>query len=138
MGLLCDGLFFEVDLGDPGGCFFPTEKFIQNVLKNVGREHVDVDTLTLQDVDQLSSLIADALQVVDQDRRGLGRFRGPGPRDVEGDLSDEKEEEEVTAGDEEEKKKLLESVPTAKPQESTPEPPPALEGDFIEIQFVLF
>ncbi|XP_028284078.1 receptor-type tyrosine-protein phosphatase N2-like [Parambassis ranga] len=112
------------------------ERFIQNVLKNVGREHVNVDTLTPQDLDQLSGLIADALQVVDQDHRGLGRVRGPGPRDVEGDLSDGEEKEEVVAAGDEEEKKLLESVPTAKPQESTVEPLPALEERHTEEQDV--
>ncbi|AWP03596.1 putative receptor-type tyrosine-protein phosphatase N2-like [Scophthalmus maximus] len=63
------------------------ERFIENVLKNVGRQRVDVDDLTPQDLDQLSSLIADALQVVDRDQgtnRGLSRAR-TGPRDLEGE-----------------------------------------------------
>uniref|UniRef100_A0A673ZXV2 Receptor-type tyrosine-protein phosphatase N2-like n=1 Tax=Salmo trutta TaxID=8032 RepID=A0A673ZXV2_SALTR len=36
--------------------------FIQKVLKNVGRHNVDVDDLSLKDLDQLSTLITDALQ----------------------------------------------------------------------------
>lgn len=97
------------------------ERFIKNVLKNVDRQHVDVETLTPQDLDQLSSLIAEALQVVDQDQglnRGLSRMRGPGPRDLEGELSDGEEE----GGEEEEvsRDELLENAPTLKPQESTP------------------
>lgn len=97
------------------------ERFIENVLKNVDRQHVDMDTLTPQDLDQLSSLIAEALQVVDQDKglnRGLSRMRGPGPRDLEGELSDgeeDAEEEEEVPRDE-----LLGNAPTLKPQESTP------------------
>ncbi|KAM9844971.1 solute carrier organic anion transporter family member 5A1b [Aulostomus maculatus] len=82
------------------------ERFIQNVLKNVGRQHLDVDSLTPQDLDQLSSLIADALQVVDQEKgpeRGLTRAR-PGPRDLDGE-----EEAEEAVRDEEE---LLEKGPT--------------------------
>ncbi|KAK7944630.1 hypothetical protein WMY93_000358 [Mugilogobius chulae] len=57
------------------------ERFIQSVLKNMGREHVDVDSLTQHDVDQLSAFIADALQVVDRDQ---GRVRD---RDLSQDQS---------------------------------------------------
>ncbi|XP_008289310.1 receptor-type tyrosine-protein phosphatase N2-like [Stegastes partitus] len=96
------------------------ERFIENVLKNVGRQHVDVDNLTPQDLDQLSSLIADALQVVDQDQ-GRTRARGPGPRDLEGEPGEEDEEEE---GEEEEK---LASAPTLKSLESTAEALAALQ-----------
>lgn len=91
------------------------ERFIEKVLKNVGRQHLDVDQLTQQDVDQLSRLIADALQVVDQDQglnRGLTRVR-PGPRDLSG------EEEKEEADRDEEEEKLLQNAPTLKPQEST-------------------
>uniref|UniRef100_A0A8P4KFI1 Receptor-type tyrosine-protein phosphatase N2 n=1 Tax=Dicentrarchus labrax TaxID=13489 RepID=A0A8P4KFI1_DICLA len=97
------------------------QRFIEKVLKNVGRQHVDVDGLTPQDLDQLSRLIADALQVVDRDQglnRGLARVR-PGPRDLSGELREREEEEEQVARDEEEEK-LLESAPTLKPQEITP------------------
>lgn len=41
-----------------------TEIFIRNVLQNVGRHNVDVESLNAEDLDQLASLIADALQVV--------------------------------------------------------------------------
>lgn len=74
---------------------FP-ERFIQKVLHNVDRQHVSVDNLTPHDVDQLSRLIVDALQVVDQDQgqnRGLARVR-PGPRDLGGQVTDDEEEEE--------------------------------------------
>ncbi|CAN9502808.1 unnamed protein product [Ophioblennius macclurei] len=96
------------------------ERFIENVLKNVGRQHVDVDHLTPHDVDQLSKLIADALQVVDRDQ---GPNRGPGPRDVDGEEEEEEEEEEEVAArddeeeDEEEEEKLPENAPS-------PESPP--------------
>lgn len=77
---------------------FP-ERFIQKVLHNVDRQHVSVDDLTPHDLDQLSRLIVDALQVVDQDQdqdqgqnRGLARVR-PGPRDLGGQLTDDEEEE---------------------------------------------
>lgn len=94
---------------------------------------MDVDTLTPQDLDQLSSLIAEALQVVDQDQglnRGLSQMRGPGPRDLEGELSDGQAEEEE---EDDSREELLENAPTLKPQESTPI---ALQGNFIVIHFV--
>ncbi|XP_056913826.1 receptor-type tyrosine-protein phosphatase N2-like isoform X2 [Takifugu flavidus] len=72
------------------------ERFIQKVLHNVDRQHVSVDNLTPHDLDQLSRLIVDALQVVDQDQgqnRGLARVR-PGPRDLGGQLTDDEDEEE--------------------------------------------
>ncbi|XP_071346335.1 receptor-type tyrosine-protein phosphatase N2-like isoform X2 [Trachinotus anak] len=104
------------------------ERFIENVLKNVGRQHVAVEDLTPQDLDQLSNLIADALQVVDQDQginRGLTRVR-TGPRDLEGELRNGEEEEEEAARDEVEEK-LLETAPTLKPQGSTSKMPAALQ-----------
>ncbi|XP_062259698.1 receptor-type tyrosine-protein phosphatase N2-like [Platichthys flesus] len=112
------------------------ERFIEKVLKNVGRQHVDVDNLSLHDLDQLSSLIADALQVVDKDQgpsRGLTQARTR-PRDLEGELrSDEEEEkeEEVAARDEEEEK-LLANAPTLKPQGSTPIVPAELQERHTE------
>lgn len=104
----------------------PPEKFIQNVLKNVGRQHLDVDSLTQQDLNRLSSLIADALQVVDEDQgpnAGLTQLR-PGPRDLDGE--DELEDTEETGSDVNEEK-LLEDVPTVRPQ-SILLVPAALEG----------
>lgn len=99
---------------------------------------MDVDDLTPQDLDQLSSLIADALQVVDQDQglnRGLTRVR-PGPRDLEGELRNGEEEEEEEAARDGEEEKLLENAPTLKPQEGTPIAPAALQGNFREIHCV--
>ncbi|XP_078790494.1 receptor-type tyrosine-protein phosphatase N2 isoform X2 [Oryzias latipes] len=93
------------------------ERFIQNVLKNAGSQHVNVDNLSPQDLDQLSRLIADALQVVDRDQQASGaliRDRGPGPRDLEADPNVAEKE----TGKVEKKEKLLEKAPTPKPQES--------------------
>ncbi|KAI4891449.1 hypothetical protein NFI96_025138, partial [Prochilodus magdalenae] len=42
------------------------ETFIRNVLRNVGKHNVDVESLSAADLNQLAGLIADALQVVDQ------------------------------------------------------------------------
>ncbi|XP_041847334.1 receptor-type tyrosine-protein phosphatase N2-like isoform X2 [Melanotaenia boesemani] len=110
------------------------ERFIENVVKNVGRQHVDVDDLTPHDLDQLSSLIADALQVVDQNQGlngGLNRVRGPGPRDLEEDQSDR--EEEVAAGDVDEEK-LPQYAPTLTPQDTTPVSLAALEERHIDAE----
>ncbi|XP_056276256.1 receptor-type tyrosine-protein phosphatase N2-like isoform X2 [Pseudoliparis swirei] len=105
------------------------ERFIANVLKSVGRHHVDVDGLTPQDLGQLSGLIADALQVVDRDKGpngGVTRVR-PGPRDLgEEDEEEEEEEEEEAVGDDGEEK-LLQDAATLKPQESVHTAPAALQ-----------
>lgn len=106
------------------------ERFIQKVLKNVGRQHVDVDDLTPHDLDQLSRLIVDALQVVDQDQganRGLYSVR-PGPRDL-GERDEEEKENE-------EEEKLLENAPTLKPQDSTQVLPAELQGRYKMVYLV--
>ncbi|KAK2822837.1 hypothetical protein Q5P01_022902 [Channa striata] len=111
------------------------ERFIEDVLKNVGRQHVDVSNLTPKDLDQLSSLIADALQVVDEDKgvnRGPIQVR-PGPRDLEGESRDGEGGEEEAARDEEEEK-LLQNAPTLKPQESSPIVPAALQGSRMDTE----
>ncbi|KAF5902982.1 receptor-type tyrosine-protein phosphatase N2-like isoform X1, partial [Clarias magur] len=54
------------------------ETFIRNVLRNVGRHNVDVESLSAADLDQLASLIADALQVVDKQAE-----KGYRPRDLQ-------------------------------------------------------
>uniref|UniRef100_A0A671Z1E4 Receptor-type tyrosine-protein phosphatase N2-like n=1 Tax=Sparus aurata TaxID=8175 RepID=A0A671Z1E4_SPAAU len=116
------------------------ERFIEKVLNNVGRQHVNVDTLTPQDVDQLSRLIADALQVVDQDKgpnRGPTRVR-PGPRDLGEEPRDAGDEEEEEAARDEEEDRLLEGAPTLKPQESSPAMPAALQGNFYSDSFLCF
>lgn len=101
---------------------FP-ERFIQKVLLNVDRQHVSVDNLTPHDLDQLSRLIVDALQVVDQDQgqnRGLGPARvRPGPRDLGGQLADDDENEE--------EERL---------QENPPATPADRQGDFLRSAFM--
>lgn len=90
------------------------------------RQHVDVDQLTPHDVDQLSRLIVDALQVVDKEQ---GRNGGPfqartGPRDVGGQLTDEEEEEEGA----DEEKEEEERPPRLDPGEDGPVSPAELPG----------
>ncbi|KAM4604706.1 receptor-type tyrosine-protein phosphatase N2-like [Polymixia lowei] len=97
------------------------ERFIQNVVQSAGRQHVDMEDLSPQALDQLSSLIADALQVVDQEKQDLGLTRDrPGPRDLQGEEEEEEEEEE--------------NVPTVKTQESTPMAEAALQERHTDAQ----
>ncbi|KAG7319664.1 hypothetical protein KOW79_016807 [Hemibagrus wyckioides] len=64
------------------------ETFIRNVLHNVGRHNVDVESLSAADLDQLASLIADALQVVEKQAEN-----GYKPRDLQTeDLQTEEQE----------------------------------------------
>ncbi|XP_055084246.1 receptor-type tyrosine-protein phosphatase N2-like [Periophthalmus magnuspinnatus] len=65
------------------------ERFIESVLRNIWREHVDVDSLSQHDVDQLSTFITDALQVVDRDQgrkqdRDLSQDLSQGPSEAQG------------------------------------------------------
>ncbi|XP_037537333.1 receptor-type tyrosine-protein phosphatase N2 [Nematolebias whitei] len=108
-------------------------KFIENVMKNAGRQHLNVDNLTPQDLDQLSSLIADALLVVDQDpglNKGLSRDRGLGLRDLEEEPRDSNEE----SSRDEEDEKLLQNAPTLTPQEILSVPPQERHADAEEVQ----
>ncbi|KAJ8010220.1 hypothetical protein DPEC_G00072740 [Dallia pectoralis] len=55
------------------------ERFIQNVVNQLGRQRVNVDGLMGKDLDQLSGIIFDALQVVDGEgprAKALPRLRG--------------------------------------------------------------
>lgn len=52
-----------------------TETFIRNVLRNVGRHNVDVESLSAANLDQLASLIVDALQVVEKQAEKVYRPR---------------------------------------------------------------
>ncbi|KAG7524450.1 receptor-type tyrosine-protein phosphatase N2-like [Solea senegalensis] len=111
------------------------ERFIQKVLKNVGKQHVNVDNLTPQDLDQLSSLIADALQVVDRDRgltQGPTQAR-PGPRDLQGALQSAEEEAEEREEDDNEEK-VIENAPTLEPQGSAVMAPVALQEHHVETE----
>lgn len=68
---------------------FFTESFIWKVLRNVGRHSVDVKSLKSGDLDKLAVLIADALQVVDQQ---AGQTETPRDLDTQQDLQDETED----------------------------------------------
>ncbi|XP_059419218.1 receptor-type tyrosine-protein phosphatase N2-like isoform X1 [Carassius carassius] len=66
------------------------ESFIWKVLRNVGRHSVDVKSLKTAELDKLAVLIADALQVVEQ-QAGQGET----PRDLETQQSSEDEAEDM-------------------------------------------
>lgn len=95
---------------------------------------MSTDNLTPYDLDQLSRLIVDALQVVDRDQgrnRGLVRLR-PGPRDLGGQLADE-DEEEGADGESEEEERLEENSPTPKPRVNPPVTPSGHRGNLVTI-----
>lgn len=50
-----------------------SEKFIQGVVKQLGQQSINVETLTPSDLDQLSEVITQALQVVDDAKGVKGR-----------------------------------------------------------------
>ncbi|XP_015210361.2 receptor-type tyrosine-protein phosphatase N2 isoform X1 [Lepisosteus oculatus] len=64
------------------------ENFIQNVVKELGKHNVNVDGLSPKELDELADVIADTLQVVDEDkgrdkedsRDQRDMKRGPAPR----------------------------------------------------------
>uniref|UniRef100_A0AAZ3P5A6 Receptor-type tyrosine-protein phosphatase N2-like n=1 Tax=Oncorhynchus tshawytscha TaxID=74940 RepID=A0AAZ3P5A6_ONCTS len=113
------------------------EVFIQKVLKNVGRHNVDVDDMSPKDLDQLSTLIANALQVVDK-KQPQAR---PGPRDL-GEEEEQEEEEgnegpgEQGPGEQEEEKEdsyspsaTEKTVPESTPLEESVVQERQMEGD---------
>ncbi|XP_052332963.1 receptor-type tyrosine-protein phosphatase N2-like isoform X2 [Oncorhynchus keta] len=98
------------------------EVFIQKVLKNVGRHNVDVDDMSPKDMDQLSTLIANALQVVDK-KHPQAR---PGPRDL-GEEEEQEDEEgnegpgEQGPGEQEEEEEKEDSDPPSATEKTAPE-----------------
>lgn len=73
------------------------ETFIRNVLRNVGKHNVDVESLSAADMDQLAALIANALQIVEQQAQ-----QGHAPRDLEGEEEPQDlQPEDLTASDQE-------------------------------------
>lgn len=96
---------------------------------------MNVDSLTPRDLDQLSRLIVDALQVVDKDKdKDQGRNRGPlqarpGPRDLGGRLTDEEEEEEGAESENEEEERG---------QENAPVTPAELQGHLVILHEFIF
>lgn len=82
------------------------ESFIWKVLRNVGRHSVDVKSLKSGDLDKLAVLIADALQVVDQ-QAGQAET----PRDLDTQQDPEDETEDVQYQDQQPESYLEEQTP---------------------------
>ncbi|XP_067864235.1 receptor-type tyrosine-protein phosphatase N2 isoform X2 [Heptranchias perlo] len=66
------------------------ENFIQSVVQQLGTQHVNVDGLTSMQLDELSGVIADALQVVDDDRTNEENKYG---REAKQDFQQKEEED---------------------------------------------
>lgn len=92
-----------------------TETFIWKVLQNVGRHSVDVKSLKASDLDKLAVLIADALQVVEQQagQRAM-------PRDLETQQNPEDQIEDLEYEDQIEEQNpesdLVDQIPEDSPQ----------------------
>ncbi|XP_071382058.1 receptor-type tyrosine-protein phosphatase N2 [Centroberyx affinis] len=67
------------------------ERFIQNVVNQLGRHSVNMEALMGKDLDQLAEVITGALQVVHEERPGAGARPGPGATDSRGDSEGKRE-----------------------------------------------
>ncbi|KAL2085592.1 hypothetical protein ACEWY4_018912 [Coilia grayii] len=74
------------------------EKFIQNVVKQLGRQSVNIDAMTPKDLDRLSDMITKALQVVDGVGPDFSRQRGREVTEAE-EAVDESESEDESDGE---------------------------------------
>ncbi|XP_077078086.1 solute carrier organic anion transporter family member 5A1b isoform X1 [Siphateles boraxobius] len=90
------------------------ESFIWKVLRNVGRHSVDVRSLKTTDLDKLAVLIADALQVVEQ-QAGQGET----PRDLETQWRPEDEAEDMQYEDHHPESYAMEQTPKDSAQKQT-------------------
>uniref|UniRef100_UPI00398F171D receptor-type tyrosine-protein phosphatase N2 isoform X1 n=2 Tax=Pristiophorus japonicus TaxID=55135 RepID=UPI00398F171D len=68
------------------------ENFIQSVVQQLGTQHVNVDGLTSNQLDELSDVIANALLVVDDDRTKDGNKNG---REAKQDFQQQEEKEAI-------------------------------------------
>ncbi|XP_076147545.1 receptor-type tyrosine-protein phosphatase N2 [Alosa pseudoharengus] len=126
-----DRLFFKAAPKPPAAPKEPLslvdEKFIQNVVKQLGRKSVNIDAMSPKDLDQLSDIIAEALQVVDGVGPQVSRQRG---REVTADkgAAAEDEDEDGREGESEDGgfiKQLLEYLDqTTDPGAFSPDTPP--------------
>ncbi|XP_067871105.1 receptor-type tyrosine-protein phosphatase N2 isoform X2 [Heterodontus francisci] len=68
------------------------ENFIQSVVQQLGMQHVNVDGLTSKQLDELSDVIADVLQVIDDERTNDGNEN---TREAKQDFQQKDEEETI-------------------------------------------
>ncbi|XP_062377688.1 receptor-type tyrosine-protein phosphatase N2 isoform X2 [Sardina pilchardus] len=102
------------------------ERFIQSVVTQLGRKSVNVEAMSPKDLDQLSDIIAEALQVVDGVGPQVSRQRG---REVTADegAADEDEDEDESEGESEVKRdpeldpELRAAQPGALKEETAPQ-----------------
>ncbi|XP_069552384.1 receptor-type tyrosine-protein phosphatase N2 [Brachyistius frenatus] len=67
------------------------DRFIQNVVNQLGRHRINMGTLMGTDLDQLSEVITGALQEVHEEQPALGAQPGPGAPDSRGDTEANRE-----------------------------------------------
>lgn len=60
------------------------ERFIQNVVSQLGRHSINMEALMGKDLDELAGVITGALQEVHEERPGAGSLPGPGAADSKG------------------------------------------------------
>ncbi|XP_034024086.1 receptor-type tyrosine-protein phosphatase N2 [Thalassophryne amazonica] len=67
------------------------ERFIQNMVNQLGSHNVNMETLMGKDLDRLSKVITAALQEVDEERLPTGAQLGPGAADSKADMQGNRE-----------------------------------------------
>ncbi|XP_068437636.1 receptor-type tyrosine-protein phosphatase N2 [Clinocottus analis] len=67
------------------------ERFIQNMVNQLGRHSIDMGALMGKDLDQLAGVITGALQEVDEQRPVVGAQPGPGAADSKGGMERNRE-----------------------------------------------
>ncbi|XP_045927897.1 receptor-type tyrosine-protein phosphatase N2 [Micropterus dolomieu] len=67
------------------------ERFIQNMIKQLGRHSMNMEALMGKDLDQLAEVITGTLQEVDEERPVVGALPGPGAADYRGDKEGNRE-----------------------------------------------
>lgn len=72
------------------------ERFIQNVVNQLGRHSINMEALMGKDLDQLAEVITGTLQEVDVERPVVGAQPGPGAADSRGDKKGNREPLAIT------------------------------------------
>uniref|UniRef100_A0A8C3AWZ2 Protein tyrosine phosphatase receptor type N2 n=1 Tax=Cyclopterus lumpus TaxID=8103 RepID=A0A8C3AWZ2_CYCLU len=67
------------------------ERFIQNMVNQLGRHSIDMEALMGKDLDHLAGVITGALQEVDEERPVVGSQPGPGAADSRGGMERNRE-----------------------------------------------
>ncbi|XP_059182560.1 receptor-type tyrosine-protein phosphatase N2 [Centropristis striata] len=67
------------------------ERFIHNMVNQLGRHSINMESLMGKDLDHLAEVISGALQEVHEERPGIGAQPGPGAADSRGDMQGNRE-----------------------------------------------